>query len=82
MLDGAAFASAEEAGVGFLHEVVDVGGGDETAEVGAEGSWGASSVANHCVWSEGGESTGRRLGGAREEQACIWRGTTQRTEAR
>ena len=37
MLDRAAFMSAKEAGVGFLHEVVDVGGGDETVEIGAEG---------------------------------------------
>ncbi len=37
MLDGAAGVRAEEAGVSFLHEVVDVGRVDEAVEVGAEG---------------------------------------------
>lgn len=45
--DGAAGVGAEEAGVSFLHEVVDVGRVDEAVEVGAEGG---------LVWGElGGE---------------------------
>jgi hypothetical protein len=51
MLDGPALAGAEEAGVGFLHDVVDVGGVDEAVQVGAEGG---------LVWGElGGKPLGR-----------------------
>ncbi len=37
MLDGPALAGAQEAGVGFLHDVVDVGGADQAVQIGAEG---------------------------------------------
>ena len=66
MLDGPALAGAEEAGVGFLHDVVDVGGADEAVQVGAEGGF---------VWGELDGEPLRRIGsgrihGARNEEVA------------
>ena len=63
MLDGAAFVGAEEAGVGFLHEVVDVGRVDESMEVGAEG---------RLVRRELSGEPLRLVGGRRIHGADVW----------
>ena len=65
MLDGTACVGAEEAGVGFLHEVVDVGGGDETVEIGAEGGLVGRELSGEPLRRVGlGRNHGRTFGAA------------------
>ena len=63
MLDRAAFMRAEKPGVGFLHEIVDVGGADEPVEVGAEG---------RLVGRELSGEPLRRVGRGRSHGADVW----------
>jgi len=65
--NGTAFMGAQKAGVGFLYEVVDVGGTSEAVEIGAEGGLvgrelsgeplrliGEGRIQDAYVWADGG----------------------------